>query len=86
MLIHFPINFMRNVMSIIFLQQIINGRLLLVVMGEQKSNLNCRFKLESITTYHLYMICCDNVVNVGLFKKKIYLLTCILNLNKNGRS
>ena len=53
MLIHFPINFMRNVMSIIFLQQIINGRLLLVVMGEQKSNLNCRFKLESITTYHL---------------------------------
>ena len=44
---------MRNVMSIIFLQQIINGRLLLVVMGEQKSNLNCRFKLESITTYHL---------------------------------
>ena len=39
-------------MSITFLQQILSVVLLLVVMGEQKSNLSCRFKLELITTYH----------------------------------
>ena len=34
-----------------FSQQIISGKLLLVVMSEQKSNLSCGFKLEPITTY-----------------------------------
>ena len=36
-------------------------------MGRQQSNLSCGFKLESITTYHLYMICCENVVDVAFF-------------------
>jgi len=44
---------MRNDMSIIFSQQILSGGLLLVVMGGQKSNLNCKFKLEWITTYQI---------------------------------
>lgn len=34
-------------------QQILNGRLLLFVMSEQKSNLNCEFRLEPMTTYYL---------------------------------
>ena len=43
----------RNAISTIFSQQILSGGLLLVIMDEQKSNLNCKFKLEPITTYHL---------------------------------
>jgi len=43
----------RNAMFTTFSQQIINDRLLLVVMSGQKSNLSCRFKLEPITTNHL---------------------------------
>ena len=31
-------------------------KLLLVIMNGQKSNLNCRFKLEPITTYHIWFI------------------------------
>ena len=46
----------RNAMFTTFSQQIINDRLLLVVMGGQKSNLSCRFKLELITTNHLWFI------------------------------
>ena len=46
----------RNVMSTTFLQQILSNGLLLVVMGGQKSNLSCRFKLEPITTYHLDLL------------------------------
>ena len=42
-------------------QQIINDRLLLVVMDEQKSNLSCRFKLEPITINHLWFVN-ENVV------------------------
>ena len=34
-------------------QQIINGRLLLIVIGGEKSNLSGKFKLNPITTYHL---------------------------------
>ena len=34
----------------IFSQQILSDGLLLIVMGEHKSNLNCRFKLKPITT------------------------------------
>ena len=37
-------------MFITFLQQILSSRLLLVVMGKQKNNLSCGFKLELITT------------------------------------
>ena len=40
----------------IFLQQILSGRLLLVVIGGQKSNLSCGFKLESITTYQYHIL------------------------------
>ena len=41
-------------MSMIFSQQqILSDKLLLVVMDEQKINLNCEFKLEPITTYYL---------------------------------
>ena len=42
-------------------QQIINDRLLLVVMDEQKSNLSCKFKLEPITINHLWFVN-ENVV------------------------
>ena len=37
----------------IFLQQILNGKLLLTVIGRHKSNFNRSFKLESTITYHL---------------------------------
>ena len=47
--------FMKNVVSTTFSQQIIGDRLL-VVIGEQKSNLNCEFKLEPITTYCLWFV------------------------------
>ena len=41
-------------MFITFSQQILYGRLLLVVTsGKKKSNLSCEFKLEPITTYYL---------------------------------
>ena len=46
----------RNVMSTIFSQQILSDKLLLVIIGKQKSYLSCKFKLARITTYHL-MIC-----------------------------
>ena len=36
-------------------------------MGGQKNNLSCRFKLELITTYHLWFFC-ENVVDVELLK------------------
>ena len=39
-------------MSTIFLQQILSGRLLLVVIVGTKSNLNVSFKFEPITTNH----------------------------------
>ena len=58
--------------STTFSQQILSGRLLLVVMGRQKSNLSCEFKLEPITTFRLWfvvkfplMICCKNVVDLA---------------------
>ena len=44
------LSLMRNDMFTTFLQQILSSRLLLVVMGGQKNNLSCEFKLESITT------------------------------------
>ena len=34
-------------------QQILSSKLLLVIMGGKKSNLNCEFKLEPITTFHI---------------------------------
>ena len=37
-------------MSITFSPQILSGGLLLIVMGGQKGNLSCKFKLEPITT------------------------------------
>ena len=43
-------------MSTIFLQQILSSRLLLAIIGEQKSNFSCEFKLELITTYHLRFV------------------------------
>ena len=47
----------RNAMFITFSQQILYGRLLLVVTsGKKKSNLNCEFKLKPITTYYLKFV------------------------------
>ena len=46
----------RNVMSITFSQQILNGSLLLVVTSRQKSTLSCWFKLELITIYHMWFV------------------------------
>ena len=43
----------RNALFIIFLQQILNNKLLLAVTGRQKSNFNSRFKLELIITCYL---------------------------------
>ena len=46
----------KNDIFIIFLQQFLNEKLLLVVMDAQKSYLSCCLKLELITTYHLRFI------------------------------
>ena len=43
----------RNVMPTTFLQQIISGRLLLIVIVGAKKNLSDRFKFEPITINHL---------------------------------
>jgi len=40
-------------MTITFLQQILSGKLLLVVIVGAKSNLNVSLKFEPITTKHL---------------------------------
>ena len=49
---------MRNVMFIIFSQQILCNKLLLVITDEKKkkSNFSSEFKLELITTYHLAFV------------------------------
>ena len=44
--------YVHNIFTI-FSQQIVSGRLLLVVMSEQKSNLSCGFKLKPIPTYRI---------------------------------
>ena len=44
-------------------KQIINDRLLVVVINRQKSNFSGEFKLEPITTYPL-RICYENAMNV----------------------
>ena len=63
----YKINYLllRNDMSTAFLQQILSGKLLLIIIVETKSNLSVKFKFEPITTNHLYIICCKNVVNVA---------------------
>ena len=45
--------YLKNAMSTTLSQQILSSRLLLAVIGGQKSNVNDRFKLEPITTYYL---------------------------------
>ena len=57
--------YVHNIFTI-FSQQIVSGRLLLVVMSEQKNNLSCEFKLEPITNNLLHVICCENIVDVAL--------------------
>ena len=47
---------MRNDMSTTFFQQILNDKLLLVVIVRQKSNLSVKFKFEPIATNHLQFI------------------------------
>ena len=42
---------MRNSISTTFSQQILNDKLLLVVISRQKNNFSNGFKLKSITTY-----------------------------------
>ena len=37
-------------------EQMLSDRLLLVVIGRQRNNLSCGFKLELIITYHLWFI------------------------------
>ena len=44
---------MRNDMSTIFSQQILSGRLLLVIIVRKKININVSFKFEPITTNYL---------------------------------
>ena len=43
-------------MSSTFSQQILSGKLLLVVTSEQISNLSGKFKLKPIITYHLLFV------------------------------
>ena len=58
-------------------QKILNGRLLLIVMGRQKCNLSCEFKLKPITTfffwekkpittYHALLIYWKNIMDLPL--------------------
>ena len=47
--------YVHNIFTILS-QQIINDKLLLVVMGGEKSNLSCKFKLESIINNHLWFV------------------------------
>ena len=42
--------------STTFLQQILSGKLLLVVIVDAKSNLNVNFEFEPITTNHLWFV------------------------------
>ena len=58
---------MRNIIFTIFSQQILNGRLLLVVKDRQKSNLSFGFKLQPIKTNQLWFV----VKNKKLSKKLI---------------
>ena len=37
-------------------QQMLSDRLLLVVIGGQRNNLSCGFKLELIITYYLWFV------------------------------
>ena len=46
----------KNAISTTFLQQILSGRLLLVVISGQKSTLSCGFKLEPVTIYHMRFV------------------------------
>ena len=39
-----------------FSRQILGDKLLFAITGGQKSNLSSKFKLEPITTYHLWFI------------------------------
>ena len=48
--------FIKNVMFMTFLQQIISSKLLQVVISGQKNSFIGKFKLESITIYHLYFV------------------------------
>ena len=57
----------RNSIFTTLSQQILCGRLLLTVMGEQKSNLICEFKLELIITFHLWFVV-KNIVDVTISK------------------
>ena len=43
-------------------KQIVNGKLLVIVISRHKSNFSGEFKLETITTYPL-RIYCENVMN-----------------------
>ena len=54
--VFWPLNAMFTIFLHQILHQILSGGLLLVTMGEQKSYLCCRFKLESITTYDLWFV------------------------------
>ena len=64
---------MRNVMFIIFSQQILCNKLLLAITDEKKkSNFINEFKLELITTYHLKLLekYCKNFVNLAFCNKE----------------
>ena len=54
--------YVHNIFTILS-QQIINDKLLLVVMGGEKSNLSCKFKLEPIKIYHLWFFC-KNIIKI----------------------
>ena len=64
---------------ITLLQQILNDRLLLLVINGQNSNFRTRFKLELITTYHLGVIVkmFENIIDVALLLMENVNICCI---------
>ena len=52
-------------------QKVLQNVIIGFVSSEQKNNLSCRFRLELITTYHLWFIV-KNFVDVALLIVNVY--------------
>ena len=64
---------MRNAMFIIFLQQILDDKLLLIVSGEEENNLSGAFRLKP-------RICCEIVVKNCGHNTSLHILMLIIFL------
>ena len=61
-----------------FSQQIQSGRFLLAIIGRQKSNFNCRLKLERNNL--ILKICCKNIVKKEQYTKNFTTFFTIIEL------